>query len=110
MHQQTDLKTQELTESAARYYPRVLPMVIDTAQGSWVTATDGRRYLDFLAGAGTLALGHNHPEVTAALRATLDRGAPLHTLDFFTPEKSTFIEQLRSALPGDLGQNGKLHF
>ena len=38
-----------------------------------------RSYAD-AAGTGTLAIGHNHPEVISALRSTLDSGAPLHVL------------------------------
>src|SRR5271155_5718152 len=40
---------------------------IARAEGSWLVATDGRRYLDFIAGIGVSALGHGHPEVLAAV-------------------------------------------
>ena len=38
-----------------------LPLAIAEAHGCWVTDVEGTKYLDCLAGAGTLALGHNHP-------------------------------------------------
>src|SRR6266851_3464573 len=63
------LARQAARESAARTYARHLPIVPVRAQGSWITGADGRDYLDCLAGAGTLALGHNHPVVVAAIRA-----------------------------------------
>ncbi len=40
---------------------------ISRAEGSWLVAADGRRYLDLIAGIGVSALGHGHPEVLAAI-------------------------------------------
>jgi acetylornithine/N-succinyldiaminopimelate aminotransferase len=40
---------------------------ISRAEGSWLIASDGRRYLDFIAGIGVAALGHGHPEVIDAI-------------------------------------------
>jgi acetylornithine/N-succinyldiaminopimelate aminotransferase len=37
------------------------------AEGSWLVASDGRRYLDFIAGIGVSALGHGNPEVLDAI-------------------------------------------
>ncbi|MGH7814014.1 MAG: aspartate aminotransferase family protein [Candidatus Binataceae bacterium] len=46
---------------------------IDRAEGSWLIARGGRRYLDFIAGIGVSALGHVNPEVLAAIEAQLRR-------------------------------------
>lgn len=40
---------------------------ISRAQGSWLYCTDGRRYLDFIAGIGVSALGHAHPAIIRAI-------------------------------------------
>ncbi|HEX2035961.1 MAG TPA: diaminobutyrate--2-oxoglutarate transaminase [Chloroflexota bacterium] len=104
------LARQALRESAARTYPRHLPLVIARARGIYVTAVDGTTYLDCLAGAGTLALGHNHPVVIEAMRALLDRGAPLHTLDLATPVKDEFVETLMGCLPRELAEGGRIQF
>jgi len=40
---------------------------ISHAEGSWLVASDGRRYLDFIAGIGVSALGHGQPEVLDAI-------------------------------------------
>ena len=72
---------QESTESNARSYPRKFPFALAKASGSWVEDVEGNRYLDFLCGAGTLALGHNDPEVNQAMVELITSGAPLHTLD-----------------------------
>ena len=95
------LERQARFESNVRSYPRKLPMAIAQAQGCWVTDVEGKRYLDCLAGAGTLALGHNHPSIIESIQAVLDQGIPLHTLDLTTPLKDRFCEHLLSLLPTD---------
>ena len=46
---------------------------ISRAEGSWLVASDGRRYLDFIAGIGVSALGHGNPEVLDAIVAQARR-------------------------------------
>lgn len=94
------LTRQSQMESNVRSYPRKLPLAIAKAQGCWVTDVEGTQYLDCLAGAGTLALGHNHPAVIQSIQDTLVSGLPLHTLDLTTPLKDAFTEALLAYLPG----------
>ncbi len=101
---------QEQTESNARSYPRKFPFSLVKAQGSWLEDVEGNRYLDFLCGAGTLALGHNDPEVNQAMMDMLANNAPLHTLDLMTPVKDTFVHTLISLLPEGLRENAKVQF
>ncbi|TAN52438.1 MAG: aminotransferase class III-fold pyridoxal phosphate-dependent enzyme [Methylococcaceae bacterium] len=54
------LERQAASESNARSYPRRLPVALQRGQGIYVEDADGRRYIDCLAGAGALALGHYH--------------------------------------------------
>ncbi|WP_373777794.1 diaminobutyrate--2-oxoglutarate transaminase [Glaesserella sp.] len=95
------LERQDAMESNVRSYPRKLPLAIAKAQGCWVTDVEGNEYLDFLAGAGTLALGHNHPKIIQAIQDVLASGLPLHTLDLTTPLKDAFSEELLSFFPKD---------
>lgn len=95
------LSRQNQMESNVRSYPRKLPLAIAKAQGCWVTDVEGNEYLDCLAGAGTLALGHNHPATINAIKDVLDSGLPLHTLDITTPIKDAFSEKLLSFFPKD---------
>lgn len=94
------LTRQSQMESNVRSYPRKLPLAIAKAKGCWVTDVEGQEYLDCLAGAGTLALGHNHPAVIQSIQDTLASGLPLHTLDLTTPLKDAFTEALLAYLPG----------
>ncbi|KUM85808.1 2,4-diaminobutyrate 4-aminotransferase [Streptomyces pseudovenezuelae] len=104
------LRRQSARESAARTYARALPIVPVRARGLTIEGADGRRYLDCLSGAGTLALGHNHPVVLEAIRKVLDSGAPLHVLDLATPVKDAFITELFRTLPGGLADHARVQF
>jgi acetylornithine/N-succinyldiaminopimelate aminotransferase len=42
-------------------------------EGAWLTAADGRRYLDFAGGIAVVGLGHGHPAPLAAAHEQLDR-------------------------------------
>lgn len=101
---------QDSTESNARSYPRKFPFAIAKAKGSWVEDVEGNKYLDFLCGAGTLALGHNDDEVNKAMVDLIQSDAPLHTLDLTTPVKDEFVETILRHLPSELGNNAKIQF
>lgn len=104
------LDRQNQTESNARTYPRKFPVALKKAKGVWVEDVEGNKYLDFLCGAGTLALGHNDPEVNQVMVDMLQSDAPLHTLDITTPVKDRFVETLFSLLPPGLKDHAKIQF
>ncbi|MEV0224026.1 diaminobutyrate--2-oxoglutarate transaminase family protein [Streptomyces sp. NPDC050704] len=104
------LRRQSARESAARTYARALPIVPVRARGLTIEGADGRRYLDCLSGAGTLALGHNHPVVLEAIRKVLDSGAPLQVLDLATPVKDAFTTELFRTLPAGLADHARVQF
>jgi diaminobutyrate-2-oxoglutarate transaminase len=101
-HTDPVLVRQRQRESAARTYPRRIPLNLVSGRGVIVRDRRGDEYLDCLAGAGTLALGHNHPVVIAAIQRALDDEVPLTTLDIATPTKDAFVEELFAALPSSL--------
>ena len=71
---------------------------------------EGNRYLDFLNGAGTLALGHNDDEVTKTMIDLIQSGATLHTLDLMTPLKDQFVTELFRIIPQELAAKAKVQF
>lgn len=50
------------------------PVFVHAAQGAWLEAVDGKRYLDFICGYGPHILGHRHPAIVEAVTAALERG------------------------------------
>ncbi|MFD8454568.1 aminotransferase class III-fold pyridoxal phosphate-dependent enzyme [Streptomyces coelicoflavus] len=103
-------RRQPAREPAARTYARALPVVPVRARGLTIEGADGRRYLDCVSGAGTLALGHNHPVVLEAIRAVLDSGAPLHVMDLTTPVEDAFVTELLRTLPPGLAAHARVRF
>lgn len=53
-------------------YARV-NLAFERGEGAWLTASDGRRYLDFMAGIAVNVLGHAHPHLVAALKAQAEK-------------------------------------
>lgn len=104
------LASQEKRESNARSYPRRLPLAIKQAEGVYITDMDGKQYIDCLAGAGTLALGHNHAVIHEAIQEVLDSKLPLHTLDLTTSVKEKFVDELFASLPASFAEKAKIQF
>lgn len=104
------LERQAATESNARSYPRRIPLALKSASGIYVEDVEGRVFIDCLAGAGTLALGHNHPVVIDAIYQTIGSGSPLHTLDLTTPIKDQFMQDVFDILPENFSRNAKIQF
>ncbi|MEU6381157.1 aminotransferase class III-fold pyridoxal phosphate-dependent enzyme [Streptomyces sp. NPDC046909] len=101
-------RRQAARESSARTYAHALPIVPVRARGLTIEGADGRRYLDCVSGAGTLALGHNHPVVLEAIRKALESGAPLHALDLPTPVQDAFTTELLRTLPPGLADHARV--
>ncbi len=104
------LQRQQQQESNARSYPRRIPLALKRARGIYVEDVEGRQFIDCLAGAGTLALGHNHPVVIEAIQQVLADELPLHTLDLTTPVKDRFVQDLFGVLPEALRREAKVQF
>lgn len=69
------------------------PLEFERGEGSWLTATDGTKYLDFGAGIAVNALGHAHPKLIAALEAQARRVWHLSNL-YEIPEQRRLAERL----------------
>ncbi|WP_127478994.1 ornithine--oxo-acid transaminase [Nocardioides pantholopis] len=57
--------------TAHNYHP--LPVVVEHAEGAWMTDLEGRRFLDLLAGYSALNFGHGHPALLQVAHEQLDR-------------------------------------
>ncbi|HEX4870304.1 MAG TPA: diaminobutyrate--2-oxoglutarate transaminase [Moraxellaceae bacterium] len=100
----------ERLESEVRSYIRSFPAVFCQATGSWLVAEDGRRYLDFFSGAGTLNYGHNHPALKDRLLTYLAHDGIVHGLDMATGAKREFMETFERLVLKPRGLDYKLQF
>jgi len=82
----------EKLESQVCSYAKSFPVVFDRAEGAALYDTDGKRYIDFLAGAGTLNYGHNNPVCKQALLDYIAGDGIAHGLDMHTRAKADFLE------------------
>jgi diaminobutyrate-2-oxoglutarate transaminase len=78
-------------ESEARSYCRGIDRVFVSARGSEMTDSDGRTYIDFLAGCSSLNYGHNDADMKTALIEHLTDDGLAHGLDLHTDVKGSFL-------------------
>lgn len=87
----------------AQTSPHPLALDIVHAEGCWLTARDGRRYLDLVAGLAVNNTGHRHPAVVQAIKEQCDRY--LHVIpygEFIQEPQVRFAERLTGLLPEGL--------
>src|SRR5271165_6910674 len=72
----------------SQYYQHTfsrLPVTFDHGQGVRLTATDGKVYLDLVAGIAVNVLGHCHPAVVEAIRE--QAGKLIHISNLYVNER-----------------------
>ena len=104
------LDTIRRMESNVRGYVRSFPTVFDTASGAMLTGRNGRTYIDFFAGAGTLNYGHNNARSKEALLDYIRRDGIQHGLDTATTAKVEFLEKLDNLILQPRNLNYKVQF
>ncbi|MGF1689273.1 diaminobutyrate--2-oxoglutarate transaminase [Photobacterium japonica] len=81
-------------ESKVRSYSNNFPVVFQKAKGCWLETESGDKYLDFLAGAGSLNYGHNNPVLKQALLDYIAADGITHGLDMHSNAKADFLHAL----------------
>lgn len=97
-------------ESNARTYAATFQRMFVSGHGIHVRDSDGKEYIDCLSNAGSLPVGHNHPEVRDAVISYILSDGIQQALDLTTPAKYAFVKELFSKLPKDFSDHAKIHF
>ncbi|MFH1803534.1 MAG: diaminobutyrate--2-oxoglutarate transaminase [Pseudomonadota bacterium] len=97
-------------ESEVQSYARSFPVTFAKAEGAWLTDVDGNRYLDFLAGAGTLNYGHNNPVLQGKLVDYITSNGITHGLDMHTEAKAAFLTALETRIFKPRNMSYKVQF
>ncbi len=94
----------EMRESEVRSYCRKFPAVFTQAKNAELFDEDGRRYIDFLAVAGSMNYGHNNPEIKKAILDYLADDNIINALDMHTAAKREFLSCFHDTIlaPRDL--------
>ncbi len=74
------------------------------AEGTRMWDAEGRAYVDFLAGCGSVPLGYNHPELVAAAISSLRANLPSFVQLAPMREAGLLAEMLASRLPEELSR------
>ncbi len=110
----------DLIEEARRYIPGGVnspvrafksvggdPVFFASASGAWLTDVNGRRYVDYVGSWGPMILGHNHPDVRAAVLEAVENGLSFGAPTLIETEMARFlcetvdsIEQVRMVNSG----------
>lgn len=106
----TDRSVFHRRESAVRSYCRGFDAVLVSARGSILRDVEGREYLDFLAGAGSLNYGHNDPDMKAALLRYVQDDGIAHSLDLYTAAKREFLTEFEERVLTPRGLEHRVQF
>jgi 2,2-dialkylglycine decarboxylase (pyruvate) len=92
---------QRASRHLVRYGHHFQPVIIDQAQGAFMTTTEGRRILDFASGQMSTILGHSHPEITTVIREQAGELVHLYSQLLSRPVID-LAEKLAQLAPGKL--------
>lgn len=97
-------------ESVVQSYARSFPVVFNRARGSYLFDEEGKAYLDFLAGAGSLNYGHNNPVLKKALLDYIEEDGITHGLDMHTDAKAKFLHAFREYILAPRAMDYRMQF
>ncbi|HHX89684.1 MAG TPA: aspartate aminotransferase family protein, partial [Paracoccus sp.] len=80
------------------------------ARNATLTDSEGRAYIDFLAGCSSLNYGHNDPDMKAALIAHVSADGLAHGLDMHTDAKAAFLDSFERLILKPRGMDYKFMF
>lgn len=92
------MKTFEELESAVRSYSRGWPTIFKKAKGYKLWDTEGKEYIDFFAGAGTMNYGHNDEAMQQKVIEYIQNDGIIHSLDMGTPPRKEFLEKFTDTI------------
>lgn len=100
----------EQVESQVRSYIRAFPTVFAKSKGAMLYDEEGKAYIDFFAGAGTLNYGHNNEVITSAIIDYLQNDGLVHALDMGTSAKKRFLQTFTETILIPRQLNYKIQF
>ena len=91
---------QDFLKYQAMTTPHPLALSIKRAKGVYITATNGKKYLDFVAGVSACSLGHRHPKIISAIRKQINKYMHVMVYGEFAQQPTVQLcKELVSILP-----------
>jgi diaminobutyrate-2-oxoglutarate transaminase len=97
-------------QSNVRSYSRAFPAIFDKAKDAFLFDISGRRYIDFLSGAGALNYGHNNDLIKRHIIEYLSADRVVQALDLDTAAKAAFFEAFEAVILQPRGLPYKVQF
>jgi acetylornithine/succinyldiaminopimelate/putrescine aminotransferase len=91
---------QDFLKYQAMTTPHPLALNIKRAKGVYITSTNGKKYLDFVAGVSACSLGHRHPKIISAIRKQINKYMHVMVYGEFAQQPTVQLcKELVSILP-----------
>ncbi|MGB0167273.1 MAG: aminotransferase class III-fold pyridoxal phosphate-dependent enzyme, partial [Luteibaculum sp.] len=94
---------QKLSPFLAPTSPYPLNISVESAKGSWIYGSNGKKYLDFISGIGVSNLGHGHPAIVKNIQEQAEKH--LHVMVYGEMEQAIqtrFAKKLCENTPVEL--------
>lgn len=99
-------KSKEMVEKADKVYAgagqiRYFDLCLESAKGAILKDLDGNEYIDLLATASAMNVGHSHPKVLAAMKEQMEKLLHYTPAYFYNPKVEELARKLVESTPGD---------
>ena len=99
-------KSKEMVQKADNVYAsagqiRYFDLCLDSAKGAILKDLDGNEYIDLLATASAMNVGHSHPKVLEAMREQMENLLHYTPAYFYNPKVEQLARKLVESTPGD---------
>ena len=101
-----NIKSKEMVAKADKVYAsagqiRYFDLVLESAKGAILKDLDGNEYIDLLATASAMNLGHSHPKVLKAMKEQMDKLLHYTPAYFYNPKVEELARKLIEVTPGE---------
>ncbi|HVM76398.1 MAG TPA: aspartate aminotransferase family protein [Candidatus Saccharimonadales bacterium] len=99
----------EATPLFSRNLRKHYPVAVH-GEGCWITAADGRRYLDAAGQAAVVSIGHGVQEIGRAMAEQSGKIAFAHTTQFHSEPAEKLAERVLKIAPRNFQDGGRVYF
>ena len=93
----------------SRNFRKDYPVAV-RGEGSWIIASDGRRYLDASGQAAVVSIGHGVAEIGRAMAEQSNRIAFAHTTQFHSESAEKLAARVLTIAPRNFHDGGRVYF
>jgi adenosylmethionine-8-amino-7-oxononanoate aminotransferase len=93
----------------SRNFRKDYPVAV-RGEGSWIIASDGRRYLDASGQAAVVSIGHGVAEIGLAMAEQSNRIAFAHTTQFHSESAEKLAARVLTIAPRNFHDGGRVYF